>query len=280
MLLLIDGTNILRTIYEANPAQDSIEKVDGAFRSGLSSFRRAIAEHDPDYALAAFDYGGKNWRHELYPPYKEGRKPMYQGLRDRLPEFYGLLEDIGLKTISVPGVEAEDVLATANARWHERKVGPVVALSSDKDVAALVVTGTMVKNHFKNQWHDGVWIEEKFGVAPNQLLDYLALTGDDTDGIPGVKGVGAKTAARLIRQFDNLDGVLRNAALIAGKLGENLRAETEIARLSRKLLELKTDVELQLTWKMLDMRVGQSTTEGNAPVSPLQASTRTAASRP
>ncbi|MGO4158471.1 5'-3' exonuclease [Cupriavidus sp. YAF13] len=262
-LLLIDGLNILRRVYEANPAEDIPTKVEGAVLSALASFRRALTDCKPTHALAAFDTGGKTWRHALYPQYRQHRKPMDPELAEVLPDFrLTLTEVLGLQTVMIDGYEADDIIATAFYRWTASKEGQVIPVSTDKDVLQLIADGAIVRNHFataKNgepSWFDERYVMDKFGVGSHQLADYLALLGDSTDDIPGVEKVGAKTAAKLLQRYGDLEGVLANAAEEKGVVGKNLAEQAHLARLSRQLLSLKTDAQLGLTWNML--RVGES----------------------
>lgn len=248
-LVLIDGLNIVRRVYEANPAPDSADKAQGAVRSSLASFRRALEEHQPTHVLAPFDYGGPTWRHALYPQYRQKRKPMPAELREVLPLLYEKLHAMGVPTISVPDVEADDVLACVFGHWGQR--GTVTVVSTDKDLAYLVAHGARVRDHFKPEWRDDAWIEAKFGVKAALLHDLLALTGDTSDDIPGVPGVGVKSAAKLLATYGSLDGVLAHAGDVKGKQGEQLRASVELVRLARQLVAFKTDMQLGLTWRSL-----------------------------
>ncbi len=253
-LLVIDGLNIVRRVYEANLAPDSADKAQGAVRSSLASFRRALNEHRPDFALAAFDFGGNTWRHDLYQPYRETRKPMPTELREVLPQFKEQLEaTTGLKSITVPEVEADDVIAAVTMAWLKTSKGPVIAMSTDKDLAELIAHGALVRDHFKPEWRDEVWVQNKFGVRAALLHDLLALMGDKTDGIPGIEKVGVKTAAAWLNEYGSLDNLLASADAIKGKAGERLREQADMARLSRKLVAFKTDMTLGLTWSMLRM---------------------------
>ncbi|KDP84501.1 5'-3' exonuclease [Cupriavidus basilensis] len=262
-LLLIDGLNILRRVYEANPSEDIPAKVEGAVLSALASFRRALAECRPTHALAAFDAGGKTWRHALYPQYRQHRKPMDPELADVIPDFrLTLTEVLGLQTASADGYEADDIIATVFYRWTASKEGQAIPVSTDKDVLQLIADGAIVRNHFataKNgepSWFDESYVMDKFGVGSHQLADYLAMLGDSTDGIPGVEKIGAKTAVKLLQRYGDLETVLANASGEKGVIGKNLAEQAHLARLSRQLLSLKTDVQLGLTWNML--RIGDA----------------------
>lgn len=251
-LLLIDCLNILRRCYEANPAPDSVEKATAACSSAFASFRRALNQCVTTHVLVAVDHGGPTWRHELYPSYKAGRKPMPQELRNALPAFIERLRnELNLTVVAIPGVEADDVIATVCAKWLTCKGGPVIIISTDKDLCTLVSDRVKVRDHFKPEWRDELWVLAKFGVTPAQLGDFLALTGDDTDGIPGVDSVGPKTAVKLLVQHQCLSRVLAAAETLKGKVGENLRVGAHMAQLSRELVAFKLDVQVGVSWNQL-----------------------------
>jgi len=250
-LLAIDGLNIVRRVYEASPEPDSDLKASIALRHAFSSFRNVLEVHAPTHVLAAFDYGGETWRHALYPRYREHRAPMPAVLREALPEFQERLRAAGVPVAMLPGVEADDVVATCVMRWLQENRGEAIVATTDKDLHVLIAHGALVWDHFKNEWHDDAWVRNKFGVAPELLHDLLALMGDPTDGVPGVSKIGMKTAARLLNAYGSLDAVMAGAGILKTPLGERLRAEREILYLSRQLVELKTDVRLGVTWKML-----------------------------
>ena len=250
-LLAIDGLNIVRRVYEASPEPDSDLKASIALRHALSSFRNVLEAHAPTHVLAAFDDGGPNWRHALYPRYREGRAPMPSFLRDALPGFHQRLREVGLHVVTIPEVEADDVIATGVTRWLSEGRGEAIVATTDKDLHCLIADGALVWDHFKGEWHDDAWVRARFGVAPERMLDLLALMGDPTDGVPGVDKVGMKTAARLLNAYGDLDAVMAGSGILKTPLGERLRAGREILALSRQLVQLKTDVRLGVTWKML-----------------------------
>lgn len=253
-LLLIDGMNIVRRIYEAQPIDDSPEKAARALRSSISSFRRTLKEHSPTHVLAAFDHGGRTWRHQLLLAYHENRKPMPQPLKDVMPDVLAQVEALGIPVLQLPGVEADDVIATAARHWLRRSRGPVTILSSDKDLTALVAEGASVWDHFAKEWRDEAWIQKKFGVRAAQLQDYLALCGDSSDNVPGVPGVGPKTAAKWLSQYGSLDQLLAQADSVSGKIGEALRANLDKLQIARQLVSFRTDITLGLTWGALRLR--------------------------
>jgi 5'-3' exonuclease len=250
-LLTIDGLNIVRRVYEANPEPDTPEKAEAALRHSLSSFRKLLAAHQPTHVLPAFDFGGHTWRHDLYAQYRDNRAPMPTVLRERLAGFYDQLADMGLTVVSVPEVEADDVIGTAVLRWLGEGRGDAIIASTDKDLHVLIAHGALLWDHFKGEWHDAKWVEDKFGVPPDMLADLLALVGDASDNIPGVSKVGVKTAARLLHSYGSLEGIMAGAGILKNPLGERLRKERETLFLSRKLVALKTDVLMGVTWNRL-----------------------------
>lgn len=246
-LLVIDGTNILRRVYEANPAPDSPEKADGAIVAAIGSFKRALLEHNPTHVVPTFDHGGSTWRHDIYPVYKIKRKPVPAQLKEKFGVFYEKLGELGLHPVSVPGVEADDVVAAICLRWLAMGRGDVVALSNDKDICQLVENGVRVFDHFKSEWRDAEWIEKKWGIVPSMVADHLALVGDE-DEIPGASGCGVKTAAKLLNQFGSLSNLLDSAETVPGKMGQTLINEKDQIVLSRKLVSFKTDMKIGITW--------------------------------
>lgn len=252
-LLVIDGLSIVRRCYEANPTPDGPEKAEGALRAARGSFNRGLAEHNPTHALIAFDAGGVTWRHVLYPAYKQDRKPMPAPLADALPAFKESLRREGWAQAEHPGFEADDTFASAayTAVMQDFEA-EVIGLSSDKDLATLVQFGVRIRDHFNDIWRDAAWCEQQFGVGPSRIQDWLALVGDKVDGVPGVEGVGRKTATKLLLEHGDLEGVLAAAPGIKGKVGERLVAHADLARLSRQLISLRLNLYPNgLDWEAL-----------------------------
>lgn len=253
-LLEIDGLNVVRRIYEANPQPPGPVKLENVTRSVLGSLRRALTTHQPTHALMPFDYGGATWRHALYPAYREKRKPMPAELKAALPEIRMQIEEqLNLQTVAIPGVEADDVLAAVFRVWAKhRPQEPVVILSTDKDLTALVSEGAQVFDHFEENWRDAEWIAKKYhGIAPAQVQDFLSLQGDSVDGIPGAPGVGEKTAARWLTEHGTLDAIF--AADIPGAKGKALRDNEALVRMSKKLVMFNTDFRVGLTFSQIQL---------------------------
>lgn len=244
-LLLLDGTSVVRRVYEGVPGEDSPERAQGAITASLHSIKRSLKEHQPTHFLAAFDPAGSTWRHDLHPDYKVLRKPMYPGLRDQLPSLYGQMSDLGFRSICHPGVEADDTIGTIATKAAARGF-VVVIVSNDVDMCSLLGPRIRVYSHFSKRWHDENWLFENWGVQPGQVSDAKALIGDQDKSIAGIAGVGPKIAARLLREHGDLEGVLSAAPKIKGVIGQRLVEGAEACRLGKKLFTLKRDVDLTI----------------------------------
>jgi 5'-3' exonuclease len=246
-LLLIDGLSIVRRVYEAVPGEDTDAKAEGAMNSSWHSILRCIRETKPSHFMTAFDFGGRTHRHDIFSEYKVNRGPMPAPLLAALPAFKARMDGAGLKTLSVPGVEADDTVTTVGLKALARGFTVIIA-STDKDLCRLIHEGIRIRDHFESTYRDEAWVQAKFGICSRLITDYLALVGDDTDGIPGVAGIGKTIAPRLLAEHGSLDGVLAAAASeldpIKGAVGAKLREQADVARMSRALATLKTDVSL------------------------------------
>lgn len=251
LLLQFDGFNIVRRVYGAVPGDDTPAKVEGAFKSSLGSFKRALKEFRPTHVLAAFDHGGPTFRSQIYPAYRAKRKPMPEVLQEAMPLFYEMLRAIGIPVAIIEGVEADDTLGTVGLKWALAGKGPSIIMTTDKDLAQLVPFGVQIRDQFTERWLDADWAMNKYGIPIELLGDCLALMGDDVDGIPGVPKVGPITAAKWLREFGTLEGVLANRMSIPGALGKRLQEHAADAVIARKLVALKTDVTLNLTWNQM-----------------------------
>ncbi len=242
--LLIDGLNLVRRVYAAVPGDEgTLEHFEGAVESMLGSIKRALNELAPTHVLCVFDAGGKTWRHEIYPGYKQERPPMPEALRLNLHRIQEVIEDLGVRSMSVPGVEADDVLATIAVKVAARN-GRAVILSTDKKMCQVAGERILIRDHFAARDLDHEYVRQKFDVDPVQLTSLFALVGDKSLSVPGVKSIGVRTAARLIAEYGTLDEILANVENISGRPGTALRAEADRARTWFALMRLKTDVEL------------------------------------
>ncbi len=242
-LLLVDALNLIRRVYAAQPGEDGPERADGARLASSQSLRRALRQGEPTHAACVFDGEGPSWRHRLDPGYKQGHAPMPEPLRLALGGFREAFREVGVASLELPGLEADDVIATIAVKAAAAGAA-VIVLSTDKIFAELLPAGVRVRDHFRNREIDAAGVVTKFGARPEQLADFFALVGDRGNNIPGVPGVGAKTAARLLARFATLDEALQAAVTMGDKLGERLREHAEAARRCRRLVGLRTDLEL------------------------------------
>lgn len=253
-LLLIDGLNILRRCFEANPTPDIEGKVKGAMQSAFGTFRRVLREHAPQYALAAFDHGGPTFRHRIYSQYRASRTPMPQSLRDAIPTFCdALLKNLGLASVTIPDVEADDVIGTMVHAWRKRGGTEVDVISTDKDLLQLIPLGASIFDPFKSEARDAAYVQARFGVAPERVIDFLSLVGDASDDVPGVAGIGAKTAAKLVNEIGDVCALLDASTHMQGPVGEKLRAGLDSLVMSRMLIGLRTDVAIGVTWRQMQI---------------------------
>ena len=246
--LLVDGLNLIRRVYAAQPGEDGFERVESALRASVKSLSRALRECRPTHAVCVFDGDEPGWRHEEYPSYKSGRQPMPEALREGLPSFRDAFGDQGVASLVFPALEADDVIATLACKVAERG-GHSTILSTDKAFLQLLSNYIVVRDHFQKINLDDSWIINKYGVEAGQFVDFLALAGDTGNSIPGVPSVGAKTAARLLREVGDLDTILAVAHTIPGKPGEMIYKNRDQAQLSRLLAILRKDLELGVNLK-------------------------------
>jgi len=243
--LLIDALNVIRRVYAAQPGEDSPERVEYAQTSTIQSLQRALRECRPTHVCCVFDSQEPCWRHDMYAGYKAGRTPMPDALQEKLSGFKKAFSDLGVSSIEIPTLEADDIIATLACKVALRN-GHNIILSTDKVFYQLISEHITIRDHFNKQNIDYSSVMDKFGIRPDQFADFLALTGDSTNNIGGVPSVGKKTAARLLTQFDTLDDVLSAAHIIPGKLGDMIRSHSEDARTAQILVRLRIDLELGL----------------------------------
>ncbi len=244
LLVLVDGSSYLYRAFHALPnLANSAGQPTGAIYGVINMVRKLLAEHEPEYVGIVFDAKGKTFRHELYEDYKANRPPMPEELRSQVSYLHELIQALGVPLISIEGVEADDVIATLAK--HARKSGLRTLVSTgDKDLAQIVNDEVELVDTMQDKRLDADGVEEKFGIRPERMVDYLALVGDASDNIPGVPKVGPKTAVKWLRQFGSLDELMQQADQVAGKVGKNLRSCLDQLPLSRELATVRTDVDV------------------------------------
>ena len=253
-VILVDGSSYLFRAYHALPpliTQDG--QPTGAIYGVFNMLRKLLQDYHPQYITAIFDSKETTFRHTLYPKYKAHREKMPDDLQQQIPLLFDLIKALGLSLITVDGVEADDVIATLAKRFA-RQGNNVLIATSDKDMAQLVNQQIHLANTMTGIILDEKGVEEKFGVSPHQIIDYLALIGDTSDNVPGVPKVGPKTAAKWLAQYNSLDTLLKHSDGIAGKIGETLRAHSHQLPLSRQLVTLLCDLDLPHTLPTLEIK--------------------------
>ena len=253
-LLIIDGSSYLFRAYHALPQLTNHEgSPTGAIYGVTQMLRKVMRSYQPQHMVVVFDSKGPNFRHQLCPDYKANRASMPDELAQQIAPLHDLIRSLGLPLVAFPGVEADDVMATL-AQQAARDDKDVLIVTADKDMAQLVNERIFLLNTKTDQVLDADGVQEKFGVPPTAIGDYLALMGDSSDNIPGIPKVGPKTAVKWLQQYHDLAGIVANADQIKGKVGESLRENLGQLPLSRQLVSLKTDVVLDQLWTDLQVR--------------------------
>ena len=243
-LILVDGSSFLFRAFHAVPPLTNAQGEPTNAVYGVSNMlRKLINDYDTPYVTVVFDAPGKTFRHDLYDQYKAHRPPMPDDLRVQIQPLHELIRALGLPLIIEHGVEADDVLGSL-AQNAARQGFEVVISTGDKDMAQLVTEHITLENTMTNTRMDIAGVEEKFGVKPEQIIDYLALMGDTVDNIPGVAKVGPKTAAKWLQQYGSMANLIAHADEIKGKIGDNLRAALDQLPLSQELTTIRCDVAL------------------------------------
>ena len=244
-LVLIDGSSYLYRAFHALPPLTAADGTPTGALFGVVNMLRSTLKAAPDYVAFVIDAPGPTFRDDLYPQYKANRPPMPEDLRAQVEPMLEIVAALGMSILREPGVEADDVIGTlalaANAQGIEVEIS-----TSDKDFAQLVRPGLALVNTMTGQrLATDADVVAKFGVPAAQIIDYLSLTGDAVDNVPGVDKCGPKTAAKWLDQFGSLDALMARADEVGGKVGENLRAALAHLPLSRTLVTIRTDVALK-----------------------------------
>ncbi|MEL5300158.1 DNA polymerase I [Serratia nevei] len=253
-LILVDGSSYLYRAYHAfPPLTNSAGEPTGAMYGVLNMLRSLLLQYQPSHVAVVFDAKGKTFRDDLFAEYKSHRPPMPDDLRAQIEPLHNMVKAMGLPLLVTPGVEADDVIGTL--ALEAEKAGHAVLISTgDKDMAQLVTPNVTLINTMNNTILGPQEVCDKYGIPPELIIDFLALMGDSSDNIPGVPGVGEKTAQALLQGIGGLDalyGNLENIATLsfrgAKTMAAKLEQNKEVAYLSYKLATIKTDVELDLT---------------------------------
>ena len=251
-IFLIDGSSYLYRAFHAMPPLSTSNGLPtGAVKGVVNMLRNLRKENPNSHYLSIFDAKGKNFRHDIYKEYKANRPPMPEDLREQLSPLKEICNAMGMPVIEIPKVEADDVIASLATLGSKQGI-PIVISSLDKDLMQLV-DDPLIKmmNTMNNQIYDVSGVQEKFGVHPNQIIDYLAIVGDSSDNIPGVPKVGPKTAVKWLKEFKNLKGIIKNADSLTGVVGQNFRDSIPDLDRNIELVTLKRDVDIGVSLESL-----------------------------
>ena len=245
-LLLVDGSSYLYRAFHALPdLRNSAGEPTGAIRGVLSMLRVLEADYKSDYRAVVFDAKGKTFRDDWYPEYKAHRPSMPEDLAAQIAPLHECIRAAGWPLLMIDGVEADDVIGTLSRQATEAGIDCVIS-TGDKDLTQLVNPRVRLVNTMSNEVLDEAGVKAKFGVPPERIVDYLALVGDTSDGIPGVPKVGPKTAVKWLAAWGSLDAIVAHAGEIGGAVGENLRKHLDFLPLGIRLVTVVCDVPLPL----------------------------------
>ncbi|MDM1273188.1 DNA polymerase I [Acinetobacter indicus] len=251
--VLVDGSYFLfRAFHALPPLTTSTGIHTNAIRGAISAIQKLMRRTQPTHMAVIFDTPEPTFRHELSPIYKGDRPSMPDELSQQIPYLHALIRALGIPLYMLPGAEADDIIGTL-AKRAEAEGHQVLISTGDKDMAQLVTDKVTLEDSFKEKPMDVQGVFEKFGVWPNQIVDYLTLMGDASDGIMGVPGVGAKTAAKLLTEYGSLGGILENVDKIKGRVGQNIKDNVDGIAIDHQLASIVCDLDMGLTFSDLKL---------------------------
>jgi DNA polymerase-1 len=246
-LFLIDGSNyIYRAFYAIRELSNSKGFPTNAIYGFTNMLMKLCRDWEPDYIAVVFDSKGPTFRHEAYGDYKANRKAMPDEMIPQIPKIKEIVRGFSMPVLEETGMEADDIIGTLVKKYSGADVTTVI-ISGDKDLMQLVSEDVLMMDTMKDKTYDIEGVKERFGVGPEKVVEILGLAGDSSDNVPGVPGVGEKTALKLVREFNGLEGILENLDKVKGaKLKENLTTYADQARLSRELVTIRTDAQVDV----------------------------------
>lgn len=251
--VLVDGSYFLfRAFHALPPLTTSTGLHTNAIRGAISAIQKLMRRTQPTHMAVIFDTPEPTFRHELSPIYKGDRPSMPDELSQQIPYLHALIRALGIPLYMLPGAEADDIIGTL-AKRAEAEGHQVLISTGDKDMAQLVTDKVTLEDSFKEKPMDVQGVFEKFGVWPNQIVDYLTLMGDASDGIMGVPGVGAKTAAKLLTEYGSLGGILENVDKIKGRVGQNIKDNVDGIAIDHQLASIVCDLDMGLSFADLKL---------------------------
>lgn len=252
--VLVDGSYFLFRAYHAVPLlKTSAGLHTNAVRGAINAIQKLMRRTQPTHMAVIFDTPEPTFRHQLSPLYKGNRPSMPEELSEQIPYLHALIEAMGIPLFKLAGAEADDIIGTLTKRAVQEGMQVLIS-TGDKDMAQLVNEQVTLEDSFKEKVMDTEAVIEKFGVHPTQIIDYLTLMGDAVDGIAGVEGVGAKTAAKLLNEYQTLDNIIANAHNIKGKVGQNIANSLDSIKLDKQLATIICDLDLSVEWSDLKLR--------------------------
>ena len=262
-VIMIDGLNLIRRIYAVqerpfllnNELAENTKKqvLDNTLKACHAALENILKQLNPTHALVVFDSEQPCWRYDLFPDYKKGRKPMPTHLAEKLSDIQDSFMSLGVDSLIPEADEADDVIATLAIKVALR-CQQVTIVSTDKVFLSMLAPYIHVYDYFNRRNLDETYVAEKFTVKANQLIDFWTLTGDATNKIPGVAGIGQITAAELLKEYHSLTGIL-NAGDLKASMRKKLEESQENIKMSKKLLTLKTDISLG--FNLQDIRLSE-----------------------
>ena len=264
-VILVDGSYYLfRCFHGLPPLSNSQGLPTNAIRGVLNALNKLIKKYHPTHMAVAFDTKAPTFRHNLSEAYKAHRPPMDEALRIQIPYIHEMIEKLGITLIKIDGFEADDIIGTL--AYQACQQGHRVIISTgDKDMAQLVNDCVMLEDSFTGKLTDNAGVIEKFGVTSEQIADYLTLMGDASDGISGIPKVGQKTAAKLLNEYQNIDGILANLANIKGAVGKSIADNQDSIPLNRILATIVTNLKLAISFDDIALDHSQETKIKHAP---------------
>ncbi|MDO8271756.1 MAG: DNA polymerase I [Gammaproteobacteria bacterium] len=245
-LILVDGSSYLfRAFHALPPLVTSKGQHTGAVKGVINMIRSLVKAYPDSHIAVVFDAKGKTFRNDMYAEYKAHRPPMPDELRSQIEPIHAIIKAMGLPMLVIDGVEADDVIGTLATQACAQRIRTLIS-TGDKDLAQLVTENVTLLNTMTNESLDPAGVTAKFGLPPERIVEYLALMGDAADNIPGVPGVGPKTALKWLQEYGSLDALVANADKVSGKIGERLRENIDQLWLSYRLATIKRDVALDV----------------------------------
>lgn len=254
--VLVDGSYFLYRAFHALPPLTTSTGIHtNAVRGALSALQKLMRRVQPTHMAVVFDTPEPTFRHALSADYKGDRPSMPDELSMQVPYLHAVIRALGIPLLLLPGAEADDLIGTLTKRACKEN-HTVLISTGDKDMAQLVNDCVKLEDSFKERVLDRDGVFEKFGVWPHQIVDYLTMMGDASDGIKGIPGIGTKTAAKLLQEYENIEGILKNIDQIKGKVGQNIRDYQHTIPLNHQLATIVCDLPLNLDWH--ELKLGNS----------------------